>query len=312
MRPRTTTTTLAVLASLCSAPACYRGGGQAHADGDSADDGGSSTQGSASEGEAGGSSDDGGGTEAPSLVRIDEEVTGGFTSKVTLSPDARFIAANVSPLSGGSSVIVLEIVGETMELRSGNSAGTGYALGMGFTPDGSRFYVCGGSRTPYIVTGFDIDDTGIAGVFLGRVKGEAYYQSELITFENLEVPSIQPIRGNGYVDFKNSRTKYKFFVDAPRADVNQALRVFDKRELGFRKPSGGESSMRITMVGLLAGVAAAAGLTTLLQGMLFGVGPHDPTVFVAAPVALGAATLAAAYLPTRRASTLDPVVVLRE
>jgi ABC-type antimicrobial peptide transport system permease subunit len=94
------------------------------------------------------------------------------------------------------------------------------------------------------------------------------------------------------------------------------------RELAIRLALGAQAhhlralmlggSMRITMVGLLAGVAAAAGLTTLLQGMLVGVGPHDPTVFVAAPVALGAATLAAAYLPTRRASTLDPVVVLRE
>lgn len=102
---------------------------------------------------------------------------------------------------------------------------------------------------PRVVGTFDVEDSAISGVFLGRVKGEAFYQSELLTFENLEVPSIQPVRGNGYVDFKTARTKYKFFVDGPRADVNQVLKVFDKRDLGFQKPSGGESSMRITLEG---------------------------------------------------------------
>ncbi len=70
----------------------------------------------------------------------------------------------------------------------------------------------------------------------------------------------------------------------------------------------GVAASWIVRTSLRAGPAAAS----LLQGMLFGVGPHDPMVFVAAPVALGAATLVAAYLRTRRASTVDPVVVLRE
>src|SRR5690349_7747280 len=61
VQPRSITA-FVVLASLCSAPGCYRGGGRAHVDGDDGADGGSSTQGGASEGDAG--SDDSGGTEA--------------------------------------------------------------------------------------------------------------------------------------------------------------------------------------------------------------------------------------------------------
>jgi translocation and assembly module TamB len=102
---------------------------------------------------------------------------------------------------------------------------------------------------PRIVGTFDVEEASISGVSLGKVKGEAYYQTSLLTFENLEVPSIQPIRGNGYVDFKDSQVKYKFFVDGARADINQVLRVFDKRDLGFRKPSGGETSVRVTLEG---------------------------------------------------------------
>jgi hypothetical protein len=96
---------------------------------------------------------------------------------------------------------------------------------------------------------FDVEGASIASVFVGRVKGESFFQSQLLTFENLEVPSIQPVRGNGYVDFKEKNIKYKFFVDGPRADVDQVLKIFEGRDLGFQIPVGGESSLRVTMEG---------------------------------------------------------------
>jgi len=65
------------------------------------------------------------------------------------------------------------------------------------------------------------------------------------------------------------------------------------------------------VVGLVAGGAAAAGLGTLLRGVLFGVEPLDPGVYAVATFALGFVAGAAAYLPARRATSVDPLVALR-
>jgi len=71
-------------------------------------------------------------------------------------------------------------------------------------------------------------------------------------------------------------------------------------------------TMRFALLGIAAGVAASAGFTSLLKNALFGVDAHDPLVFTVVPAVLTSAALAAAYLPARRASRLDPVAVLRE
>ena len=45
--------------------------------------------------------------------------------------------------------------------------------------------------------------------------------------------------------------------------------------------------------------------------MLFGISATDPITFVVAAAALALAALAAAYAPARRASRIDPVVLMR-
>jgi predicted permease len=64
-------------------------------------------------------------------------------------------------------------------------------------------------------------------------------------------------------------------------------------------------------VGLGLGMAGALGATHIIRGLLFSVEPTDPAVFLG--VALMAATfsLAATYLPARRATKVDPMVALR-
>ena len=61
-------------------------------------------------------------------------------------------------------------------------------------------------------------------------------------------------------------------------------------------------------VGLLASVLAAP----LVQGLLFGVEPSDPTSIVAAPLAFIATACLATWIPTRRALRVDPAFSLRE
>jgi ABC-type antimicrobial peptide transport system permease subunit len=69
--------------------------------------------------------------------------------------------------------------------------------------------------------------------------------------------------------------------------------------------------IRLTLVGVAVGIAAAFGLTRLIASILFGVKPWDPAVFIAAPLILSAVALLAVWLPATRASKLDPMQALR-
>jgi putative ABC transport system permease protein len=64
-------------------------------------------------------------------------------------------------------------------------------------------------------------------------------------------------------------------------------------------------------VGLLIGLPLSYGASIALRGLLHGVGPFDPVGFLLVPVALGAAVLAASFIPARKATRVEPATVLR-
>jgi len=70
--------------------------------------------------------------------------------------------------------------------------------------------------------------------------------------------------------------------------------------------------MRLTLVGLVVGVVASFGLTRLLQAQLFNVKPTDPLTVSAVAVFIAIVALIACYVPARRATRVDPMVMLRE
>jgi len=63
--------------------------------------------------------------------------------------------------------------------------------------------------------------------------------------------------------------------------------------------------------GVVAGLLLTAGAAGLVESLLFEVGPRDPVALSTVSLLLLAATLAAAWLPARRASRVDPVEALR-
>jgi predicted permease len=69
--------------------------------------------------------------------------------------------------------------------------------------------------------------------------------------------------------------------------------------------------MRLALLGVGIGLAAALGLTRVLKGLLFGVSALDPLTFVAVPLLLSGVALLACYIPARRAAQTDPLVALR-
>ena len=91
-------------------------------------------------------------------------------------------------------------------------------------------------------------------------------------------------------------------------------------EMGIRLALGARpvSIVRLVMgegvalagAGVVIGMIAAAWLTQLLEGQLFGVVPTDPVTFVAVPVLLLLVAAVAAWLPARRAASVSPVTAL--
>ena len=69
---------------------------------------------------------------------------------------------------------------------------------------------------------------------------------------------------------------------------------------------------RLIGLGLMAGALLALWITSLMEGLMFRVSATDRTTFAAAALVLIAVAVAACYVPTRRATRVDPVVVLHD
>ena len=69
--------------------------------------------------------------------------------------------------------------------------------------------------------------------------------------------------------------------------------------------------MRLSFVGIVIGLAAAAAGTRLMAGLLFGITATDPATFATVALMLVIATLAATFVPARRATRVDPLAALR-
>lgn len=94
------------------------------------------------------------------------------------------------------------------------------------------------------------------------------------------------------------------------------------RDIGIRMALGArqEDVLRMFLyrgvvlagLGIIVGLVAAAASASVMASLLYGVRPHDPTVFLTVPLLLFTIAVLASYLPARRATKVDPLIALRE
>jgi putative ABC transport system permease protein len=92
-------------------------------------------------------------------------------------------------------------------------------------------------------------------------------------------------------------------------------------EIGLRTALGAASqdvlrmivgnALSLAAVGVTLGLAGAFAATRILTTVLFDVKPTDPLTFASVAIILTAIALAAAYIPARRATRIDPLEALR-
>ncbi|MBV9009704.1 MAG: ABC transporter permease [Verrucomicrobia bacterium] len=95
-----------------------------------------------------------------------------------------------------------------------------------------------------------------------------------------------------------------------------------RQEIGIRMALGAQRSdvlrlivgggMRLTAIGVIAGLAAALALTRLLETLLYGVRPFDPPTFGGVAMLLAVIALLACWVPAARAARANPIAALRE
>jgi len=93
------------------------------------------------------------------------------------------------------------------------------------------------------------------------------------------------------------------------------------QEIGIRMALGARAGnvlgmvlwfgLKLALIGVVLGIAASLVLTRLLASLLFGVSATDPLTLVAGATFLILVALLASFMPSRRATRIDPMVALR-
>ena len=100
-----------------------------------------------------------------------------------------------------------------------------------------------------------------------------------------------------------------YAVAQRRSEIGLRMALGASRGAVLRQVIG--QGMLPTGVGIVVGVVGAAVITSVLRSVLVGAGALDPIAFLGATLVLAAAAALACYFPARRATRIDPAIVLR-
>jgi putative ABC transport system permease protein len=190
------------------------------------------------------------------------------------------------------------------------------------------------AQVPDLVNALNVRITPVAWVIRTRVEPyslSAAIQEQLRQATGLPVSEIRSM--NDVVSRSTSRERFNMLlmtIFGGSALLLAAIGIYGlmaysveqrTQEIGIRLALGAKSGdikkmivyqgMRLAVVGVVAGIASAFGLTRFIASFLFGVKAWDPAVFISIPILLTAVALFAVWFPAGRASRVDPIVALR-
>ena len=190
------------------------------------------------------------------------------------------------------------------------------------------------AQVPDAVNALNVRITPMAWVVRTRVPPlslSAAIQEQLRQASGLPVSDVRPM--TEVVSRSTSRERFNMLlmtVFGASALLLAAIGIYGlmaysvqqrTQEIGIRMALGALASdvrkmvvfqgMRLALVGVVIGVAAAFAMSRVIAGFLFGVQARDPGVFVGIPILLSLVALVAVWLPALRASRVAPVIALR-
>jgi len=182
-------------------------------------------------------------------------------------------------------------------------------------------YLAGG-WTPYFIIRTASDPTAVAAAATDVIhKADASLPvTHVMTMDALLSDSVSPRRFSAML----------IGVFAALALVLAAVGIYGvmsytvsqrTQEIGIRMALGAQPgdvqamilghSVKLTLIGVVLGLAGSFALMRFLTSLLFGVSAYDAITFIGVSVLLAVVAMAAAYVPARRAVRVDPLVALR-
>jgi len=179
-----------------------------------------------------------------------------------------------------------------------------------------------GGWTPYLVVRSALDPAALAPSITEMLhKSEPNLPiSRVITMDGLISDSVSPRRFSAVL----------IGIFAGLALVLAAVGIYGvmsntvsgrRQEIGIRMALGAQpgsvkkmilaESARLTLVGVVGGLAAAFLLVRFLASLIFGVSAYDWVTFGGVALLLTSVALVASYIPAQRAVRVDPVIALR-
>lgn len=171
-----------------------------------------------------------------------------------------------------------------------------------------------------------------------RTTGEPRAMAEAVRRQVLALDPEQPVYSvrslDEVVSLSVARRRFSLFVLSVFAGVALLLAAVGiygvisysvaqrRQEMGIRLALGATSGNLLRLVltqstllvttGIVLGILGAVLLTPLMRSLLFNVSATDPLTFGSVALGLLTVGLIAAYIPARRAMTVDPMVALRQ
>ncbi len=101
-----------------------------------------------------------------------------------------------------------------------------------------------------------------------------------------------------------------YLVTERRREIGIRMALGAKREAVLRSVMA--YGLKLTCIGLAAGLAGAIALTRLMETLLFEVRPTDPATLVSVAAVITFVAIIACLVPAHRATRVDPMAALRE